>query len=476
MRIDMRDQLPTEAVSRQITNDTQFMFQFYKPCFQFYAPSPSIDSHMSPRRLQQSLTTALHSCPLLLGRFTVHADQTISHSYDPRNPNLPTFEFQSTDLTFSELKSQGFAYSLCQRHSMDLAIPDGAIRRLSDEQPMLMVKVTYLHGGGAAVFAMTNHVAFDGNAMFSFLAYWAQCNNGHGVELPVDLQPVSNAILTNVDQTSDISKDAAQSPAEISVDATRLPAEIGTMITRAVSRDTMIPCVYSITTQDLRKLKQQVEASGELQDGEWVSSNNVLTALISQCVARANMRAHVYEHGPWTVFQALDMRRPLGLPLRGLGSPIILAECNASADHVLRPDRLPALARRVRMSVDAYTPEYLRNAMQWMHTTYAGLARDGVDEPWRHFWFSALNTNRRCVGVSCMNRIPIYDADFGAGRPVMARSFNPRPNYVIVFPGPPGETDVYDSLHMYVTLERPAMDALRADPEWTSVCTLVSEF
>ncbi|KAJ2667357.1 hypothetical protein IW148_000052 [Coemansia sp. RSA 1199] len=476
MRIDMGDQLPTEAVSRHITNDTQFMFQFYKPCFQFYAPSPRIDEHMSPHRLQQSLIIALRSCPLLLGRFVVHTDQTILHSYDPQNPNLPTLEFQSTELTFSELVEQAFAYSVCQRHNMDLTIPDGAIRRSNDEQPMLMVKVTYLRDGGVVMFAMTNHVAFDGNAMFSFLAYWAQCNAGHGVELPVDLQPVSNKILTDADQTSDTSTDTAQSPAEISVDATRSPAEIATTITRAVSRDTMVPCVYSISTQNLRKLKQRVEASGELQEGEWVSSNNVLTALVAQCVARANMRAHVYEHGPWNVFQALDMRRPLGLPLRGLGSPIILAECNASADHVLHPDHLPALARSVRMSVDTYTPEYLRNAMHWMHTTYAGLARNGVDEPWRHFWFSALNTNRRCVGVSCMNRIPIYDADFGAGRPVMARSFNPRPNYVIVFPGPPGETDAYDSLHLYVTLERPAMDALRADPEWSSMCTLVSEF
>ncbi|KAJ2667358.1 hypothetical protein IW148_000053 [Coemansia sp. RSA 1199] len=476
MRIDMGDQLPTEAVSQQLTNDTQFMFQFYKPCFQFYAPSPNIDTHMSPHRLQQSLIAALHRCPLLLGRFVVHADQTMSLTYDPQNPNLPTLEFQSTELTYSELKSQGFAYSLCQHHNMDSAIPDGAIRRSGDDQPMRMIKVTYLRDGGVVMFAMTNHVAFDGNAMFNFLAYWAQCNAGHGVELPVDLQPVSNKILTDADQTSDTSTDTAQSPAEISVDTTRSPTEIATMITRAVPRGTMVPCVYSITIQDLCKLKQRVEASGELQEGEWVSSNNVLTALVAQCVARANMRAHVYEHGPWNVFQALDMRRPLGLPLRGLGSPIILAECNASADHVLHPDHLPALARSVRMSVDTYTPEYLRNAMHWMHTTYAGLARNGVDEPWRHFWFSALNTNRRCVGVSCMNRIPIYDADFGAGRPVMARTFNPRPNYVIVFPGPPGETTAYDSLHLYVTLERPAMDALRADTEWSSVCTLVSEF
>ncbi|KAJ1846874.1 hypothetical protein LPJ70_001822 [Coemansia sp. RSA 2708] len=475
-RIDLGEHLPTEPASRRITGDTQFMFQFYKPCFQFYAPHALTSQRMGASSLRASLVAALRSCPLLLGRFVVHGDQSISLDYDPERPNAPTLEFHDAALSFAELRQRGFAYSLASEHQMDLAIPDGSISRGFD-LPLLLVKVSYLRGGGVAVFSMSNHVAFDGNAVFSFLAHWAACNRAlaepqASVALPDALQTYATSLVRHT------GNEPAAGPVEISVDATRTPDEIATAITRVVARSSMRACVFSITTASLARLKQQVSDSGVLAAGEWVSTNNVLAAFIAQHVARANMDAQTYDAGAWTVFQSLDMRRPLGLAPRGLGSPIMLAECQASYAEITDAAGLPALARRVRGSVDKYDAAYLQDAVDWMHAAYRRLAQSDVAEPWRHFWFTALNTNRRCVGVSCMNRIPIYDADFGAGRPQMARSFNPRPNYVIVFPGPPAATASaeYDTLHLYVTLEQPAMDALRADPGWSELCTLVSEF
>ncbi|KAI9468637.1 hypothetical protein LPJ78_005280 [Coemansia sp. RSA 989] len=472
MRLDMGEHLPKEAVSRRITGDTQFMFQFYKPCFQFFQPGDLVNRYMSQASLKHSLIVALHECPLLFGRFKIHDDLSISLEYNPASPNMPTLEFQTADLTYSELESRGFAYSLARQHSMDLPIPDGTVTRDFD-QPMLMVKVTYFTGGGVAVFCMTNHVAFDGNAMFSFIAHWARCNQQlivrqQSVELPPDLKVYDAALVSNTDN------EPAEGPVEISVDATRTPTEIATSITRMVARSSICANVFSIETSSLSKLKQQVADSGVLCEGEWVSSNNVLAAFIAQHIAQANMEGQVYEEGSWKIFQALDMRRPLSLPLHGLGSPIMLAECHASYSEL--KSAFPLLAKRIRQSVDKYTGEYLQDSMDWMNASYRKLAENGVQEPWRHFWFTAMNTNTRSVGISCMSKIPIYDADFGAGRPQMARSFNPRPNYVIVFPGPPASAGSHDSLHLYVTLERPAMEALKSDPAWSSVCSLISEF
>ncbi|KAJ1797381.1 hypothetical protein LPJ59_003181, partial [Coemansia sp. RSA 2399] len=223
-----------------------------------------------------------------------------------------------------------------------------------------------------------------------------------------------------------------------------------------------------------------VKDSGVLAPGEWVSSNNVLAAFVGQCVARASTEAQTYAVGDWTVFQSMDMRRPLGLALQGLGSPLMLAQCQMSYAEIEGCQaEFPFIAKRVRQSISKYTGDYLQQAMDWMHCTYWQMAQSGVNEPWRRFWFTALDTNRRAVGLSFMNRIPIYGADFGAGRPAMARSFNPRVNYVIVFPGPPSvENDAppsgkdYSELHLYVTLETRAMDALLADKSWAALCTL----
>ncbi|KAI8318260.1 hypothetical protein GQ54DRAFT_300561 [Martensiomyces pterosporus] len=483
MRIDMGEFLPKEAVSRRITGDTQFMFQFYKPCIHFYEPGSLSSICMSQDRLRRSLIVALHSCPLLLGKLKVQPDLTISVEYSPTDCNPPTLEFQRIPATFADFKAHGFAYSLAKKHSLDIPIPDGAITRDFDK-PMLMVKVSYLGDGGIALFSMTNHVAFDGNAMFSVIAHWAKCNRilqphqmQASVALPRELQVYATSLITNTENEPEMG------PVEISVDASRSPRELALSITKSVPVEDISACVFSIGLDSVSVLKEQVERSGVLGAGEWVSTNNVLVAFIVQCVARANTDSQVYEAGSWTVFQSLDMRKPLGLPLHGLGSPLILAECQTTLDEIARPECMPAIAKRVRRCVDKYTSEYLQNAMDWVNYSYRQITRSGTSEPWRHFWFTALNTNRRCVGVSCMNKIPIYDADFGGGRPVMARSFNPRPNYIIVFPGPPtaatrigSALPVHDSLHLYVTLERKAMEALKADRQWSSVCTLISEF
>ncbi|KAJ1642472.1 hypothetical protein LPJ64_005692, partial [Coemansia asiatica] len=430
-------------------------------------------------RLQNSLIVALHGCPLLFGNFVIKQDSSIYLVYDPETPNLPTVEFQNLPVTYAEMKAGGFAYSLAKKHEIDMDIPNGAITKAFDK-PMLMIKVSYLADGGVAIFNMSNHVAFDGNAIFSFIAHWARCNSRPQSQLmanalPPELESYETSLVTNT------GNEPVQGPVEISVDASMTPNEIMMQTTKSVAPHDVCACVFEISTADVAQLKQLVVDSGVLKQGEWVSSNSVLTAFIAQSVARANTDGQVYDIGDWTVFQSLDMRRPLGLSLGGLGSPIILAEYQAQISEVMDFKKLPELARSVRKAVDRYSGEYLQNAMDWMHSTYRRMAKSGVVEPWRHFWFTALNTNRRAVGVSCMNKIPIYEANFGAGRPAMARSFNPRPNYVIVFPGPPASSSSssgssYESLHLYVTLERPAMQALCTDTQWSLRCKLINGF
>ncbi|KAJ2233261.1 hypothetical protein IWW45_004324 [Coemansia sp. RSA 485] len=470
MRIDMGNMLPKEPASRRITGDTQFMFQFYKPCIQYYAPSPQISVFMRQTRLQNSLIVALHGCPLLFGNFSIKPDSSIYLEYTPDKPNSPTVEFQNISVTYAEMKSGGFSYSLAKRHQLDMAIPDGAITKTFDK-PMLMIKISYLADGGVAIFNMSNHVAFDGNAIFSFIAHWAKCNSRPQsqliTDLPAELESYETSMVTN---TSNV---PTHGPIEISVDASMTPQELIVKTTKSVNPEDIRACVFEISTEKVSQLKQLVVGSGVLKQDEYVSSNSVLTAFIAQCVAKANTEGQIYDIGNWTVFQSLDMRRPMGLPLGGLGSPIILAEYQAPLNEVMDFGKLPELARNVRKTVDRYSKEYLQNSMDWMNATYRQMASSGMVEPWRHFWFTALNTNRRAVGVSCMNRIPVYEADFGAGRPSMARSFNPRPNYVIVFPGPPSQQE---SLHLYVTLELSAMQALCADSQWSQRCRLISDF
>ncbi|KAJ2396458.1 hypothetical protein GGI23_003909 [Coemansia sp. RSA 2559] len=480
--IDMGGFLPATPAKRRVTGDTQFMFQFYKPCIHFYAPNERTALCMSEDALYQSLVAALRECPLLFGRLKVHdEDKSVWLEYDPADSNPPTIEFQYLDTTYEYLEQHKFAYSAAQQRGIDMPMPDGTIFCGEHGKPMLMVKVSYLADGGVAIFSMSHHVAFDGNAVFSFLSHWATCTRrirdlqADKMAVPSDLQVFSTSLVSNTENSP------TEGPAEISVAPDKSPQEIRAMTNRLPSLEGTQACVFSISTDSLAQLHSLVKNSGVLAPDEWVSSNNVLAAFVGQCVARASTEAHVYAAGDWMIFQAMDMRRPLGLALQGLGSPLMLAQCQMSyAEIEGLPTQFAFVAKRVRQSINKYTGAYLQQAMDWMHCTYRQMAQRGVDEPWRRFWFTALNTNKRAVGLSFMNRIPIYGADFGAGRPAMARSFNTRVNYVIVFPGPPSADNGssgrdYNELHLYVTLEKRAMDALLADKSWVALCTLVSK-
>ncbi|KAJ2654546.1 hypothetical protein IWW48_006037 [Coemansia sp. RSA 1200] len=517
--IEMGDLLPASATKRRITGDTQFMFQFYKPCIHFYAPSEHTATYMSKDMLYQSLVVALHGCPLLFGRIKVNdQDKSVWIEYDPGDCNLPTLEFQQLDATTYEyFKQEGFSYSAARSKGLDMPIPDGTISAASDslkqkrrKLPMLMVKVSYLADGGVAIFNMSNHVAFDGNAVFSFLTHWAECNRRIGsgelqadamckLAIPRELQTYATSLVDTTADTDDDSKGDSsmdhnsiweEGPAEISVSATKTPEEIKALINRRVPDGERIrSCVFSLPLAKLSALCQQVRDSGMVGPDERVSTNSVLTAFVCQCIARASTESQTYAAGDWTVFQTMDMRRALGLPPGGLGSPVILAECQTTYAEMAgtptsNPLHFAAIAKRIRQSINKYSRGYLQQGMRWMNRAYAQLALDGVDAPWQRFWFTALSTNRRAVGLSCMNRIPVYGADFGAGRPAMARSINPRPNYVISFPGPPASSAAgnsndnnsgcdYSELHLYVSLESRAMEALMADKSWSALCALI---
>ncbi|KAJ2399040.1 hypothetical protein GGI23_002886 [Coemansia sp. RSA 2559] len=494
LTIDMGDFLPATPAKRRVTGDTQFMFQFYKACIHFYAPNERTALCMGEAALYQSLMAALRECPLLFGRLKVHdEDKSVWLEYDPADSNAPTIEFQYLDTTYEYLEQHKFAYSAAQQRGLDMPVPDGTIFRGEHDKPMLAVKVSYLADGGVAIFSMSHHVAFDGNAVFSFLSHWATCTRrirdlradrmavpsdpqADRTAVPSDLQVFATSLVSNTENRP------TEGPAEISVAPDMSPQEIKAMTNRLPSPEGTQACVFSISTASLAQLHSLVKNSGVLAPDEWVSSNNVLAAFVAQCVARASTEAQVYAAGDWVIFQAMDMRRPLGLALQGLGSPLMLAQCQMPyAEIEGSPTQFASVAKRVRQSIGRYTGDYLQQAMDWMHCTYRQMAQRGVDEPWRRFWFTALDTNRRAVGLSFMNRIPVYGADFGAGRPAMAMSCNPRANYVIVFPGPPSadngarSRDDYSELHLYVTLEKRAMDALVADRSWAALCTLVSK-
>ncbi|KAJ2817624.1 hypothetical protein IWW50_006104 [Coemansia erecta] len=466
MRIDMGEHLPKDAVSWKVTNSTQFMLPFYKPVIQYFKPTPSNAACMSQDVLRRSLVAVLCNFPLVFARVVVQPDRSLILDYNPMKSNNPVLEFHEASVSYKELQSRGFLLSDTTKYNLDTPVLDGTFTE-SYEEPLLILKVSFLSDGGIALFSTRHHVLFDGTSVFSFVSHWAHCNR---MLLQKQATPPLEMALPGGSGDGASFDAASFSPLELTVDTARMPKEIDAALKRVVDPQVKRTCVFSIATAEIKRLKQQTMESGILGQGKWVSSNNVLTAFLAQHVTRANMDAGTYERGPWTVFHALDMRRPLNLPRRGIGSPLFTTECLVPYEELLDAAYVPQIAQRIRNSVDRCTTEYLQDSMDWIDATYCRLVNDGVQEPWRHIWFSSLDTNSRYVGVSCMDKIPVYEADFGAGRPEMARSLDNMLNYVIVF-----LNQQADAYHVHVCLESPAMDALKVNPDWNKLCTLVCD-
>ncbi|KAJ2155974.1 hypothetical protein GGF46_005487 [Coemansia sp. RSA 552] len=418
--------------------------------------------------MYESLAFALRDCPLVFSRPKIHGDKSVWLEYDPNDPNWPVIEFQDTELTYGELEACGFAESLVKKYHLDMPLLDSRVTA-SFDSPLLLFKASYLGDGGVALFSMRNHILLDGNSAFSFISHWAKC---HRALSDTSSQPAIEAMPMALIGETDCAP--FSSLTEISMDATRSPGDIAASRLRVLGPGDKCEWVFRIDMADLRRMKQDVMGRGTLfNEGEWVSSNNVLAAFIAQCVGRASIKGNAYEEGPWIVSLALDMRHKLGLPLRGLGTPIHFTEHRLSNAELVDPAELPLLAKSLRQSIDRCSREYLQKAMAWIDVSYRQMCRVG-EEPWNRFWLTAMDANLRSISVSCMDKIPIYDADFGDGCPGMARSIGVRLNDIIAFLAPhlPGTT--HDSLHLHVSLERPVMEALVDDPEWSKICTLLS--
>ncbi|KAJ2199020.1 hypothetical protein IW139_003215 [Coemansia sp. RSA 353] len=461
MRIDMGGHLPKEAVSWTATTSTLFMLPLYKPVIQFYKPSPLNDMCMSRDVLRQSLIAVLSKCPLVFARVTAQPDRSLVLEYNPENSNNPVLEFNNATVSYADLETRGFRLSDVSSNGLNMPVEDGMFTE-SFESPLLKFKVSFLSDGGIALYSTRHHVLFDGNALFSFVSNWARCTRmlaQNQVPIPPEMSLVQC-----------LNKTGSPKPAEITVDTTQAFSGIVAAIKHAMDPNNMRSCVFSIAASEIKRLKQQTMDSGLLLQGEWVSSNNVLTAFIAHHITRANMDACVYERGPWVVYNSLDMRRLLGLPLRGIGSPLFTVNCLVSYDELMDAKHIFQVAYRVRKCVERCTNGYLQDANDWIAASYKELVKDGIQEPWNHLSFTMLDSNARNLGVSCMDKIPVYDADFGAGRPEMVRSLDNISNYVIALPSP--QSDAY---HLHVCLEGPAMDALMADPGWNSLCSLMCD-
>jgi hypothetical protein len=167
--------------------------------------------------------------------------------------------------------------------------------------------------------------------------------------------------------------------------------------------------------------------------GSWISTYDAIMALLWSCITRAKLEMLKPDlESKAILVHAVDTRKVWSPPLpdRFLGVGAAAARCEPLTVKDIIAGNLPQLATAVRGSINAITPEYLSNLLQWV----AG------HEDQRFLEISINSFLGIDLGASSWQGMTAYEAhDFGFGLPKALRWPNPGfEGFVLLYPSRAG--------------------------------------
>ncbi|RSM19443.1 hypothetical protein CDV31_001603 [Fusarium ambrosium] len=194
--------------------------------------------------------------------------------------------------------------------------------------------------------------------------------------------------------------------------------------------------------------------------GSWISTYDAIMALLWSSITRAKVEMLKPDlESKAIMVHAVDTRKVWSPPLpdRFLGVGAAAARCEPLTVKDIIAGNLPQLATAVRSSINAITPEYLSNLLQWV----AG------HEDQRYLETSINSFLGIDLGASSWQGMTAYEAhDFGFGLPKALRWPNPGfEGFVLLYPSRAGSVDAADDegIEVCVCLEESCHKRLLED-------------
>ncbi|WP_055489569.1 acyltransferase [Streptomyces sp. TP-A0356] len=389
--------------------------------------------------LRVSLTRTLAHYPMLTGRLERDDDGGLSvvcngagAAFSERRSDRPMPDYGPDHSAKSDLGS--YIQSI------------NPFRVVGHDTPLLTVRVTHMRGGGSVLGVSINHSVVDGSGFLDFLLHWSREHRG----LDHRAAPCARTLL---DRLADgAAPGAEQHSAQYAVVSGRQKLAFLWRVNAGARRVRTITVRFA--AEEVRALKEtagaQLAGSGPgVSTGDALSAHlwKVLGALRGRSAEsterlgivtglRAALRATLPD-GYWgnavsnvtCALPAGDLRKaPLGDTVAAVRSAIADATAERVRDEVafLEAQRRAKRSRRVlsRMSLDAF---------------------DGT------------------VALNNSSRLPVYDIEFGAGRPFWFEfPASPIPWTILITPTPADG----QSRDVHLSVPREAADTLLT-PEWS---------
>lgn len=255
-----------------------------------------------------------------------------------------------------------------------------------------ILKVTRFKCGGVSLGCGLHHTLSDGLSSLHFINSWSDVTRGLSVAIPPS---IDRTVLR------------ARNPPTVMFDHVEYhtPPSMITNADNEESKSDHIPvstCILRLTFDQLNTLKSKGKSDGNVHH----STYEILAAHLWQCACKAR---GLQNDQLTKLYVATDGRSRLipPLPQGYLGNVVFTATPIAKSGE-LENEPLAKIARRIHTELAKMDDEYLRSALDYLEVQpdLSALIRGPT-------YFACPNLN-----INSWTRLPIYNADFGWGRPI----------------------------------------------------------
>ncbi|GMI93050.1 hydroxycinnamoyl-CoA shikimate/quinate hydroxycinnamoyl transferase [Hibiscus trionum] len=380
---------------------------YHLPMLYYYKPNGCSD-FFDPGRLKEALCKILVSFYPIAGRLGYDKNGRLEISCNAQGVLFVEAETTSImDPLIADFSENSQVFRL---------VPEVDYSGGISSFPLLVVQVTKFICGGVCLGVGLQHSLGDGAMAIHFINSWADTARGS-----------SPAIAPFIDRTLLRARD----PPTVKfhhVEHDPPPSMKSTLESHSDDPKSYIVSTFKLTVDQLNTLKAKANSSSATK----YSAFKILAAHIWRCISKA--RGLSGDQATKLSFP-VDGRSRLNPPLPPgyLGKVIFLCAVVSQAGD-LESESFTGTIQRIHEQLNQINDEYLRSALDYL---------EKVSD------LSSLNRGphtHRCPNLAIIpwNRFPIYDADFGWGRPVyMGPGDIVREGKVYILPSPTNDGSLY---------------------------------
>ncbi|XP_071729629.1 shikimate O-hydroxycinnamoyltransferase-like [Rutidosis leptorrhynchoides] len=283
--------------------------------------------------------------------------------------------------------------------------------------PLFITQVTRFECGGVSLGCGLHHTLSDGLSSLHFINTWSDVARGLSVAIPPF---IDRSLLQARNPPTPMFDHVEYHPPPSLISTSQNQQDVSLSKSASTS-------ILRLTLDQINNLKSKAKGDGSV----YHSTYEILAAHLWRCACKAR---GLSKDQPTKLYVATDGRSRLipPLPLGYLGNVVFTATPIAKSGD-FESESLADTARRIHNELGKMNDEYLRSAIDYLESVddISALVRGPT-------YFASPNLN-----VNSWTRLPIYESDFGWGRPIfMGPASILYEGTIYIIPSPRGDRSV----------------------------------